>query len=109
MTVETFLALLTLCSIATGLLTEGVKKFLDSINTKYISNIVVLGVSVFVGAGVVIIYYAMNEAIVTNHQLIFTILMIVFNWLGAMLGYDKVVQTITQIKNKIGEMKQGDE
>ena len=109
MSVETFLALLTLCSIATGLLTEGVKKFLDSINVKYMSNIVVLFVSIVVGAGVIIIYYAMNEAIVTNHQIIFTVLMIVLNWLGAMLGYDKVIQTVTQIKTKMGEMRQEDE
>lgn len=109
MTVETFLTLLTLCSIATGLLTEGVKKFLDSVNVKYTSNIVVLFVSVVVGAGVIVTYYAMNETIITNHQLIFTVLMIVFNWLGAMLGYDKVIQTITQIRNKMGDMTREDE
>jgi heme A synthase len=100
MTVETFLMLLTVCSVATGLVTEAVKKFLTSINVKYVSNVVVLVVSIFIGGGVVTVFYVLNEAIASNNQFIFTILMIVLNWLGSMIGYDKIIQTITQFKDK---------
>ena len=100
MTVETFLMLLTLCAVATGLVTEAVKKFLTSINVKFVSNVVVLIVSILIGGGVVTLHYALNENIIANNQFIFTILMIVMNWLGSMIGYDKIIQTITQFKNK---------
>ena len=98
MTVELFLMVLTILSIVTSFVTEGVKKFLDSVEVKYAANIVVLAVAVIVGGIGTPIFYVIAgmEWSALNIACIF--LMMVANWLGAMLGYDKVMQAIAQIK-----------
>ena len=100
MTVELFLMLLTTLSFATSLLTEGVKKFLDVMKIEYASNIVVLIVAVVVGGVGTSIFYIWNNFEWTTLNVICMFLMMVANWLGAMLGYDKVTQAIEQIKGK---------
>ena len=61
MTIELFLILLTTLSIVTSLCTEAVKKFLDSLNFKYASNIVVLCVSIIVGGLGTAVFYLWNN------------------------------------------------
>lgn len=100
MTVELFLILLTILSVVTSLFTEGVKMFLDSMKFKYASNVVVLLVSIFVGGVGTIVFYLWNDIAWTSLNIICLFLMICANWLCAMLGYDKVMQAITQIKNR---------
>lgn len=97
MTVQIFLMLLTVFSTVTSIVTQGVKAFLDTTKATYSSNIVALFVAVIVGAGGTIIYYIANgiEWTLLNYIMIF--IMALANWLGAMLGYDKVKQAITQI------------
>lgn len=100
MSVQSFLILLTILSTVTSLFTEGIKKYLDSINKKYVSNILVLAVSVLVGGIGTVIFYLFNDYAWTSLNIICIFLMICANWLGAMLGYDKVKQTILQMINK---------
>ena len=97
MTVQIFLMLLTVFSTLTSLVTQGVKAFLDTANATYSSNIVALYVAVVVGAGGTAIYYIANGIEWTLMNIICVLLMALANWLGAMLGYDKVKQAITQI------------
>ena len=105
MTVEAFLALMLTCAIVTSLVTEAVKMFLDSVNVKYVSNVVVLIISVVVGGAISTIHCMMNLDLQLNNQIVFTAIVIVANWLVAMLGYDKIIQTITQFKSKADELK----
>lgn len=100
MTVELFLMLLTALSIVTSLCTEGVKKLLDAMKIKYASNIVVLFVAVIVGGVGTSIFYIWNNFEWTTLNIICMFLMMCANWLGAMIGYDKVTQAIEQIKGK---------
>lgn len=102
MTVEIFLMLLAFFSVLTSLLTEGVKKILDSLSVNYASNIVVLVVAEVVGGVGTSVFYLWNQYEWTTLHIICIFLMCVANWLGAMVGYDKVVQAITQLKNKQG-------
>ena len=99
MTVAYFLILLTFLSAITSLVTEAVKKFLDSMYFNYASNVVVLLCAVFVGGVGMAVYYALNGMAWTTENVIYLCLMILADWVGAMLGYDKVIQTITQIKD----------
>lgn len=101
MTFEIFLILLTICSIVTSLVTEGIKKFLDSLEKKYASNVVVLIVAIAVGGAAASIFYLWNDYAWTSLHIIVMFLLMLANWLGAMLGYDKVIQAITQIKFKL--------
>ena len=102
MTIQIFLILLTLFSTLTSLLTEGVKNFLDGLNIKYASNIVVLAAAALVGGLGTIAAYLLAGLPFTMVNIICIPLMIVANWLGSMVGYDKVKQAILQlnIKNK---------
>ncbi len=97
MTVTTFLILLTVCATVTSLVSEGVKKFLDELKVKYASNILVLIVALIIGCGATALYYANYQIPFTALNSVYLALMGVANWLGAMLGYDKVKQAIAQI------------
>ena len=97
MTVQMFLMLLTVFSTVTSLITQGVKAFLDTAKATYSSNIVALYVAIIVGAGGTAIYYLANGVEWTALNIVCIGLMALANWLGAMLGYDKVKQAITQI------------
>lgn len=98
MTIEMFLILLTAFSVLTSLCTEAVKKFLDSFKVEYPTNIIVLFIAIFVGGVGTMIFYVLNgiELNIVNGICVF--LMMGANWLGSMLGYDKVKQAITQWK-----------
>ena len=98
MTIQTFLVLLAVFSAVTSLFTEAVKLFLDSLKIKYASNLVVLGASVFVGGVGMSCVYLFQGYAWTLPNIISIFLMIAANWLVAMLGYDKVIQAITQLK-----------
>ena len=97
MTVTTFLILLTICATVTSLVSEGVKKFLDGMKVKYASNILVLIVALIIGCGATALYYVNYQVPFTALNSVYLALMGLANWLGAMLGYDKVKQAISQI------------
>lgn len=98
MTIETFTSLLAVFAILTSLITEGVKNVLASFNKKYPANIIVLCVSVLVGGVGTCLFYVWSDYTWTIKNIIWIFLMTGANWLGSMVGYDKVIQTITQIK-----------
>lgn len=84
---------LALIAAITGLITEAIKKMMGNkdYNSNVIAAIVSVVVSVFICTG-----YAIFNSIVVDVKFIFAcICMCVLSWLCAMLGYDKVIQTIT--------------
>ena len=96
---QTFLTGLLVISTLTGLATEAVKNILTEHNKKYQANtlagIIALILSIAVGIGYVVV-----SGMSFTTQIVFTLIALVFmSWLCAMVGYDKVIQTITQIKN----------
>lgn len=97
MTVTIFLIILAVCAVATSLLTEGIKKFLDEQKVSYASNILVLIVALIVGCGATALYYVNYQIPFNVLNSVYLALMGVANWLGSMLGYDKVKQAIVQI------------
>ena len=99
MTVETMLALLMAFAAITSVVVEGVKKFLDEMKVKYASNIVVLIVALVIGCGGTAIYYVNCQISFNALTSVYLAIMGIGNWLAAMLGYDKVKQAITQVKN----------
>lgn len=100
MTITLFSTLLFAFSTITSLVTQAVKKFLDEEKKVYSSNILVLIIACFVGVlGTSIFYVFLN--IQFNLQNILCILLLTLaNWVGSMVGYDKVIQTIKQISSK---------
>lgn len=100
MTVTVFLILLTIYATATSIITEAVKKFMDGQKIAYASNVLVLAIAVIVGCGGTAIYYVNCQVPFTALNSVYLALMGVANWVGAMVGYDKVKQAISQIGQK---------
>jgi len=99
MTLTLFMALLVILAVCVSLITEAVKKFLDDAGIKYSANIVVLIVAVIVGAGGTALMYLFMGIAFTPPNIVCMVLMAVAVWVGAMVGYDKVIQMIEQLKN----------
>lgn len=100
MAVTVFLVILTACASITSLLTQAIKKFLDDLKVEYAANIVVLIIALIVGCGATAIYYVNYEVPFNALNSVYLALMGIANWLGSMLGYDKVKQAIAQIGEK---------
>lgn len=97
MNIEDVLTELVIVSALTGLITEAIKKILTEFNKSYqpnsLAGIVSVIVSIAIGAGNVILSQAAWNSTAIAH----IICLIILSWLCAMLGYDKVVQTLKQI------------
>lgn len=98
MTLDIFLLGLLIVSTLTGLFTEGIKKWLQERNKTYYSNAlagyVAVGLSVFVGVA----YVILAEATLNAQMAVYLIALMLLSWLSAMVGYDKVIQAISQFK-----------
>ena len=97
MTVTMFATLLVVLALAVSLITQAVKSFLS--DRKYSANLVVLIVSIIVGAAGCILTYVFMGIPFTPPNIACIPLMAVAVWVGAMVGYDKVLQMIDQMKN----------
>lgn len=100
MSVTTFLILLSLFATFTALATEAVKKFLNTQKITYASNIIVLIVALVIGCSGTAVYYINYQVPFNALNSIYLALMGIANWIGAMVGYDKVKQAITQLGGK---------
>lgn len=100
MELQIFLLLLLIVSTLTGLFTEAVKTWLKERNKTYYANAlagyVSLVVSVLVGAA----YIIMTETAFNLKIAVILIALLFMSWLSAMVGYDKVVQAISQFKTE---------
>ena len=98
MNLEIFLLGLLIVSTLTGLVTEAIKKWLDERGKKYYSNAlagyVAVGLSIAVGAA----YMVLTETAINAQMAVYLIALIFLSWLSAMVGYDKVMQAISQFK-----------
>lgn len=99
MSLTVFLTLFAILAVAVSLLTEAVKAFLDKAGAKYSSNVVVLIVAIVVGAGGTILTYIFMGIPFTVINIVCIPVMALALWMGAMIGYDKVIQLIEQVKN----------
>ena len=94
MTFNMFIAFLSIGSLVSSLLTEAVKKSFQNIAT----NVIALINAVVVGLVGTIIEYILFGIELNLKNIICIALMMLCMWMGSMVGYDKVMQTILQIK-----------
>lgn len=100
MNVTLFIALLVVFSTITSLCTEAVKKILNELNVKYATNILVVILSLIVGVAGTGVYYVLFSIEFNIINIVCMPLMGIATAVGSMVGYDKVIQTIEQLKNK---------
>lgn len=99
MTTTMFLILLSSFSVMSSLVTEGIKNLVtDKINLSY--NIIALISALIIGGCGTAIYYQLNTIPFTVNNIIYIILMGLASGLTAMVGFDKVKQSIEQITSK---------
>lgn len=94
MTLTTFLFIFFIGATAASLFTEALKKVFWDMS----SNLIALITSAVVGVGGTIIAYILMDIPLDSKNIVCIILMTFLIWLGSMIGYDKVIQTIEQIK-----------
>lgn len=94
MTLTTFLFIFFIGATAASLFTEALKKVFWEMS----SNLIALISSAVVGVGGTIIAYILMDIPLDSKNIVRIILMTFLIWLGSMIGYDKVIQTIEQIK-----------
>lgn len=100
MTLDIFLLGLLVVSVLTGLFTEAIKKWLQEMDKKYYPNAlagyVVIGLSITVGFSYIIV----TGAVINAKIAVYLIALVLLSWLCAMIGYDKVIQAISQFRDK---------
>lgn len=100
MTVTLFMTIIVVASMVASLLTEAIKKAYENAKKEYSANIIALVNAIVVGCGGTAVVYMLLNIPWTVNNIICLILMGVAVWIGAMIGYDKVIQTIQQIATK---------
>lgn len=89
---------LLIVSLATNLTVEGIKKLLDETGKKYSSNLLAVIVALVIACAVSVGYLILNGI---PFDLVFAVQVVVLIYLSFLLstvGYDKVIQMLTQIK-----------
>lgn len=97
MTISLFIAVLTLGSAVSGLITEAIKKFYENANKEYSANVIALVDAVVVGIGGTAVVYLLAGIEWNINNIVCMILMGVAVWVASMIGYDKVIQMLKQI------------
>lgn len=95
---EIFLFALLIASTLTGLVTEAVKNVLAEHNMNYYTNTIAGLVSLVISAAIGIGYIILKNTGFTMQTIVYLIALVFMSWLCAMVGYDKVVQAISQFK-----------
>lgn len=100
MTITLFITIVTIGAAVSSLVTEAVKKAYSNAKKEYSANMIALIDAVVVGGlGTAVTYILMNIPWTINNVLCL-LLMIVVVWIGSMLGYDKILQLLNQIKDQ---------
>lgn len=90
-------------STMTGLATEAIKKILTEYSKNYYANTLAGIVSVILSVAIGVGYMMLSGISFTSQSIIYLVALVFISWLCAMVGYDKVVQTISQFKTSSAE------
>lgn len=107
--IQIFLLGLLIASTITGLTTEAIKKLLEEANKPYRSNLLAGIVAAVISLGVGIAYILISDIGFTTSSIICLIALIFMSWLCAMVGYDKVIQAISQFKTSDAKERKSEE
>ena len=100
MTITMSITIFTVAAAVTSLLTEAIKKAYQNAKKDYSANMIALVDALVVGGGGTAVTYMLLHIDWTVNNVICLVLMIIAVWVGAMIGYDKVIQLLKQISEK---------
>ena len=93
---EIFLLGMLITSTLTSLVTEAVKKMLTEFNKTFPSNTLVGLISFILSAAIGAGYIIVPGITFTASVAVYLVVLVFASWLCAMVGYDKVIQAISQ-------------
>ena len=96
---QIFLLGLLIVSTLTSLATEAVKKILSEHNKTYHANTLVGFVSLILSVAIGVGYILLMKLNLDTQIIVYLVALVFMSWLCAMVGYDKVVQAISQFKS----------
>ena len=96
LSIEWGLFMLVVSSTVTSLVTEAIKKMFSE--KHFAPNMIAAVVSIIVGAVVACAWVLLSGAIMEPKTILYGVALIVLSWLVSMLGYDKVMQALSQLK-----------
>lgn len=99
--IATGMFLLLVCSSLTSLIVEGLKKVIEITKPNVAAGIV----AIIIGGAVSTGWILLNHMALDAATILFTAALIVLSWLCAMVGYDKVIQTLQQLIGGMGNKK----
>ena len=122
MNFSVFLMLLLMVSTFTGLVTEAVKKWMRERGRRYHANTLAGYVAAVLAVAASVAYVILAEANVDVQMAVYFVALVFLSWLAAMVGYDKVIQAISQLRvyspdvpdrqdqpDNMGEMRRDDQ
>lgn len=86
-------------ALFTNLFVEAFKKLLDEKGKPYSANIMAVIISVILALMISIFYFVLYNVPFSATYVVQTIVLMILSFLTSTVGYDKVIQTIIQIKN----------
>ena len=90
-------------STLTGLATEAIKKLLAEHSKNYYANTLAGIVSVILSVAIGIGYMMLSSISFNSQTVVYLVALTFISWLCAMVGYDKVIQAISQFKTASAE------
>lgn len=96
MDMEIFLMMLLAVSVLTGLFTESIKTLLEEHKVNYYANTLAGCVAVGLSVLAVVGYVIFAGLALTPKIIVMLVALALLSWLSAMVGYDKVLQAISQ-------------
>ena len=85
-------------SLLTNLTVEGLKKLMDERGMSYSSNLLAAVTSVIIAAAIFGGYMIMNDIAFTIKIAVQIVVLMYLAFLSSTVGYDKIIQTLKQIK-----------
>ena len=85
-------------SLLTNLTVEGLKKLMDERGMTYSSNLLAAITSVIIAAAIFGGYMIMNDIAFTIKIAVQIVVLMYLAFLSSTVGYDKIIQTLKQIK-----------
>lgn len=101
--IQIFMTGLVVMSALVGLVTEAVKTILSEHGKQYYANTLAGIVSLVLSTAVGVCYVVMTGGVFTAPVIVGIVTFVFMSWLCAMVGYDKVIQTIAQFKNEVND------
>lgn len=96
--IEVFLLGLLITSTLTSLGTEAIKNILTEHNVTYRANTLAGIVALVMSAAIGVCYVILTGTSFTSQIIVCLVGLVFMSWLCAMVGYDKVIQAISQFK-----------